>query len=112
MEKLVNGTSIRYIVELDKKARERVAEAKREAMRIESEAESKKEEMLADYSEQAKERLTAMEEACRAETEKEMARIEAEKKQKTEAFDRALSENRERLLDEVFEAVTKAKRRK
>lgn len=112
MEKLVNGTSIRYIVELDKKARERVAEAKREAMRIESEAERKKEELLADYSKQAKEGLQAMEENYRAETEKEIARIEAEKKRKTEAFDSALSENREKLMDEVFEAVTGAKRRK
>lgn len=112
MEKLVNGTSIRYIVELDKKARERVAEAKREAMRIESEAESKKEKLLSDYNEQAKERLQIMEDSYRAETEKEIARIEAEKKRKIEAFDSALSENREKLMDGVFEAVTGVKRRK
>lgn len=112
MEKLVNGTSIRYIVELDKKARERVAEAKRKAMRIESEAESKKEKLLSDYNEQAKERLQIMEDSYRAETEKEIARIEAEKKRKIEAFDSALSENREKLMDGVFEAVTGAKRRK
>lgn len=112
MEKLVNGTSIRYIVELDKKARERVAEAKREAMRIESEAESKKEKLLSDYNEQAKERLQIMEDSYRAETEKEIARIEAEKKRKIEAFDSALSENREKLMDGIFEAVTGAKRRK
>lgn len=112
MEKLVNGTSIRYIVELDKKARERVAEAKREAMRIENEAESKKEKLLSDYNEQAKERLQIMEDSYRAETEKEIVRIEAEKKRKIEAFDSALSENREKLMDGVFEAVTGAKRRK
>ena len=112
MEKLVNGTSIRYIVELDKKARERVAEAKREAMRIEAEAESKKREILSDYNKEAEERLKAMEESYRAETEKEIARIGEEKKRKTDAFDQALSENREKLMNEVFEAVTKAKRRK
>lgn len=112
MEKLVNGTSVRYIVELDKKARERVAAAKQEAMRIESEAESKKQKMLADYKEQAREGLRKMEDSYRAETEKEIARIESEKKQKTEAFDSALAENREKLMDEVFTAVTGAKRRK
>lgn len=112
MEKLVNGTSVRYIVELDKKARERVAAAKQEAMRIESEAESKKQKMLADYKEQAREGLRKMEDSYRAEAEKEIARIESEKKQKTEAFDSALAENREKLMDEVFTAVTGAKRRK
>ncbi len=34
MQKLVNGTSIRYIVDLDKKARKRVNEARREAENI------------------------------------------------------------------------------
>lgn len=112
MEKLVNGTSIRYIVELDKKARERVAEAKREAMRIETEAEGKKKAMLSDYSKQSEERLKIMEDSVRSDTEKEIARIESERKQKTVAFDKVLSENREKLMDEVFEAVTGAKRRK
>jgi vacuolar-type H+-ATPase subunit H len=111
MQKLVNGTSIRYIVDLDKKARERVNEARREAESIENEAESKKNKMRIDYDEQARERLGKMESSYRFEAEKKISKIEADKNKKTQAFDKALSQNREKLLDEVFEAVTGTKRR-
>ncbi len=111
MQKLVNGTSIRYIVDLDKKARERVNEARREAESIENEAESKKNKMRIDYDEQARERLGKMESSYRFEAEKKISKIEADKNKKTQAFDKALSQNREKLLDEVFEAVTGIKRR-
>lgn len=111
MQKLVNGTSIRYIVELDKKARERVAEARREAARIETEAENEKNKLRADYNEQAKERLAEMESSYRSEAEKKIAEIEAKRDEKIRAFDEILSQNREKLMDEVFEAVTGKKRR-
>ena len=111
MQKLVNGTSIRYIVDLDKKARERVNEARREAESIENEAESKKNKMRIDYDEQARERLGKMESSYRFEAEKKISKIEADKNKKTQAFDKALSQNREKLLDEVFEVVTSTKRR-
>ena len=111
MQKLVNGTSIRYIVDMDKKARERVNEARREAESIENEAESKKNKMRIDYDEQARERLGKMESSYRFEAEKKISKIEADKNKKTQAFDKALSQNREKLLDEVFEAVTGTKRR-
>ena len=111
MQKLVNGTSIRYIVDLDKKARERVNEARREAESIENEAESKKNKMRIDYEEQARESLGKMESSYRFEAEKKISKIEADKNKKTQAFDKALSQNREKLLDEVFEAVTGTKRR-
>ncbi len=111
MQKLVNGTSIRYIVDLDKKARERVAEARQEAVRIENEAEHKKNKMRADYHEQAKARLEETERSYRSEADKKIAEIETEKNKKIQAFENVLSQNREKLMNEVFEAVTGAKRR-
>ncbi|MCM1054921.1 MAG: hypothetical protein NC394_05280 [Bacteroides sp.] len=112
MQELITGTSIRYIVELDKKARERVAQARQQAEEIDFEAESKKKQIVSDYRERAEKSLKAMEEAYRAETDKKIAQIEAEKEEKKESFDRALKANREKLADQVFEAVTGKKRRK
>lgn len=112
MQKLAAGSSIRYIVELDKKARERVAEAKRRAEETEAQAESKKAKMIADYNENARQSLREMEKSYREEADKEMGRIEAEKTAKKEDFDKALSANREALADKVFEAVTGRKRRR
>lgn len=112
MQELVTGTSIRYIVELDKKARERVAEARRQAEEIDFEAENKKKQMISEYKENAEESLRIMEEAYRAETDEKITQIEADKNKKIENFDKALSDNRERLADQVFEAVTGKKRRK
>lgn len=112
MQELVTGTSIRYIVELDKKARERVAQARRQAEEIDFEAENKKKQMISEYKENAEESLRIMEEAYRAETDEKITQIEADKNKKIENFDKALSDNRERLADQVFEAVTGKKRRK
>lgn len=112
MQELVTGTSIRYIVELDKKARERVAQARRQAEEIDLEAENKKKQMISDYKENAEESLRIMEESYRAESDEKIAQIEADKNKKIENFDKALSDNRERLADQVFEAVTGKKRRK
>ena len=111
MQKLDNGTSIRYIVDLDKKARERVAEAKQETVRIENEAESKKNSMRADYHEQAKARLAETESSYRLDADKKIAEIENEKNKKIQAFEDALSQNRDKIMSEIFEAVTGVKRR-
>ena len=111
MQELVTGTSIRHIVELDKKARERVAQAKKQAEEIDFEAESKKKQMVSDYKEHAKKSLLKMEESYRAEADEKILQIEVDKKKKTEDFDNAFSSNRERLADQVFEAVTGKKRR-
>ena len=73
--------------------------------------ESKKNKMRIDYDEQARERLSKMESSYRFEAEKKISKIEADKDKKTQAFDKVLSQNREKLLDEVFEAVTGTKRR-
>ena len=67
--------------------------------------------MRIDYDEQARERLSKMESSYRFEAEKKISKIEADKDKKTQAFDKVLSQNREKLLDEVFEAVTGTKRR-
>lgn len=112
MRDTANGNSIRYIIELDKKARERVAEAMRQAEEIDVNAQEKKHKLLSDYSTHAKERLEMVEKSYRESAEEKLRVIEDDKKKKMEAFDSALSKNREMLADQVFEAVTGSKRRK
>lgn len=112
MQEEISGSSIRNLVEIDKKARERVAEARRQSEEISSDAENKKKQLLSDYSEQAKIRLRDMEVSYRSEADKTIADLEKEKQSKMRAFDKSLSQNREKLANQVFEAVTGRKRRK
>lgn len=112
MRDMANGNSIRYIIELDKKARERVAEATRQAEEIDADAQNKKRKLLSDYSTHAKERLEMFEKSYRESAEEKIRLIEDDKRKKMEAFDSALNKNREMLADQVFEAVTGSKRRK
>lgn len=112
MQDMANGNSIRYIVELDKKARERVAEAARQAEKIDADAQNKKHELLSNYSTHAKERLEIVEKSYRESAEDKIRLIEEDKQRKMEAFDSVLNENREKLADQIFEAVTGSRRRK
>lgn len=112
MQSTVNGSSVQYIIELDKKARLRVAEAKSEAERITAEAEKKKEQLLKSYRDDSKKHLSIVEKTYRDEADKRIEAIEAEKRAKLEAFDKRLDEHREELMDGIFEAVTGTKRRR
>lgn len=112
MQSTVNGNSVQHIIELDKRARERTAEAKSEAERIIAEAEEKKAQLLKSYHDDSKKHLDIVEKTYREEADNKIEQIEAEKQKKLDAFDKRLSENREALADKVFEAVTGTKRRR
>lgn len=112
MHSTVDGSSIKYIIELDKKAREKVAAAKKQAEEIDAQAQSKKNQIIDDYRTNSKNRLDSLEDSCRSDADKRIAEIEAQTKEKTEKFDQAFSRNRKALADRVFEAVTGGKRRK
>lgn len=111
MQSTVNGNSIQYIIELDKKARQRVAEAKGEAEKIISESERKKEQLLKNYHDDSQKHLSIVEKTYRDEADKKIEAIEAEKNKKLDAFDKRLDECRKELMDSIFEAVTGTKRR-
>ncbi len=72
MQSTVNGNSIQHIIELDKKARQRVAEAKSEAEKIISESERKKEELLKKYHEDSQKHLNIVEKTYRDEADKKI----------------------------------------
>ncbi len=110
MQSTVNGSSIQYIIELDKKARERTAEARKEAERITAKAEEKKAALLKNYQNDSKKQLEIVEATYRREAEEKIAEIEADKEKKLRDFDKKLDENREMLADSIFEAVTGSKR--
>ena len=111
MQSTVNGSSIQTIIEMDKKAREKVANAKREAEEINSEAEGKKKQMLSDYLEHSKKRLETVEQSYRREADEKISQIDAEKDKKISDFDKMLNENRNSMMNSIFEAVTGCKRR-
>lgn len=112
MQSTVNGNSVQHIIELDKKARQRVAEAKSEAERIIAEAEEKKEQLLKNYRDDSKKHLNIVEKTYRDEADKKIEAIEAEKQAKLDVFDKRLDEHREELMNSIFEAVTGTKRRR
>ena len=101
----MNGNSIRNIVELDKRARERVAEARRQAEQIDAEAKEKTKQLLQDYKDHSRLRLEMMEQTYMAETDKKLSDIEANKRKKIAAFDKAMSENSKALEEQIFNAV-------
>lgn len=111
MLSMVNGNSIQYIIELDKKARERSAEAKNEADKILAQAKEKQEQIFKSCRSDSERRLEEFKNSCRTETNRRIDEIEAQKQKKLEAFDKRLDENRESLADEIFEAATGTKRR-
>lgn len=102
----ISGSSLSYIVELDKKARERVAQAKKQAEEINEEAARKKSRMLEDYNEHSQKRLKIVEESYGEQSDKRIAAIEDEKNKKMAAFEKAMADNAARLEKEIFEAVT------
>lgn len=112
MQSTVNGSSVQYIIELDKKARERAAEAKTEAERITAEADEKKAQLLKNYRDDSRKHLEIVEKTYREEADRKIEQIEEEKQKKLDEFDKRLDENREALADKVFEAVTGTKRRR
>lgn len=112
MQSTVNGNSVQYIIELDKKARERTAEAKREAEKIIAEAEEKKAQLLKNYHADSEKHLEIVERTYHDDADKRIEKIEAEKQKKLDEFDKRLSENREALADKIFESVTGTKRRR
>lgn len=110
MPNINSGNSIQYIIELDKKARERVAQAVKQAEEIDVEAQHKKEEMLKEYQEHSRSRLETAEQSYRQDAEARIAEIEAEAKKKTDAFDRSFDENKQALEKKIFQAVTGSER--
>lgn len=112
MQSTVNINSVQHIIELDKKARQRVAEAKSEAERIIAEAEEKKEQLLKKYNDDSKKHLDNVKKTCSDEASKKIEEIESEKQAKLAAFDKRLAEHREELMNSIFEAVTGTKRRR
>ncbi len=111
MQNTVNESSIQTIIEMDKKAREKVANAQKEAEKINAEAEGKKKKMLSDYREHSQKRLETVEQTFGDEAGKKINNINAEKDKKIAEFDKRLEENRNSLKDSIFEAVTGCKRR-
>lgn len=111
MQSTVNGGSIKTIIEMDKKAREKVADAKQQAERINAEAEEEKKKLLCEYNTNYKNRLEAEEQTCRSEAEAKIKEIQAKRDKKIADFDKILNDNRDSLMDSIFEAVTGSKRR-
>lgn len=107
----MNGNSVKNIVELDKRARERVAEARRKAEQIDAEAKEKTKQLLQDYKDHSRLRLEMLEQSYMAQTDKKLSDIEANKLKKIAAFDKALSDNREALEEQIFNAVIGKERR-
>ncbi|HBH94231.1 MAG TPA: hypothetical protein DDX91_00640 [Ruminococcaceae bacterium] len=111
MQSTVNGSSIQTIIEMDKRARERVANAKKDAEEIRAEAEGKKKQLLSEYRSNSQKSLQELEKSCRNEADEEIGRINADRDKKTAELDRKLDQNRNLLMNNIFEAVTGCKRR-
>lgn len=105
MEK-VNINSLSYIIEVDKKAREKVEQARSRAAKIDAQTDEKKKKMLDDYQEHTANRLKIVEDSYGKQADNKIAAIKKKEIEKTEMLKKAMDENRDRLEQEIFKAVT------
>lgn len=112
MKSTFSGSSIQTIIEMDKKAREKVAEAQRQAVEINADAEEQKKKLLSKYRENSESRLEAAEKEFRRDAEEKINLINAQRDKKIAEFDKTLEENRDSLKDSIFENITGCKRRR
>lgn len=102
-----NSSTIQKIIELDKAARNKVADARTEADMIRKSAQQKEEQFAADYEEQAKKRIKSVEDICKAEADEKISALEAEKEKRIKELDDKMAANKERWKNEIFTAVTR-----
>lgn len=111
MQSTVNGRSIQTIIEMDKKARQRVMDAVKQAEEISAQADEQKKKLLSDYRKHSESKIEAAEQSFRAESEKKTAEINAERDRRISEFDKIMDGNREKLKDSIFQSVTGCERR-
>lgn len=112
MKNSLSESSILAIVEMDKKARERVFEAQKQVEKINSDAQEQKRKLMAQYRDDSESSLKAAEAEFRKDAEEKIHLINTQKDKKIADFDKILEENKEALKDSIFENITGCKRRR
>ncbi len=105
MQNSVDGTSIASIIEIDKKARQRLEQAKLEAQKIIDIANQRKVELEREYNRASDERLEKIGGEYRSKAEGSLSEIELRSNEKMDKLRQAMEQNRERWEKEIISEI-------
>lgn len=105
MQNSVDGTSIASIIEIDKKARQRVEQAKLEAQEIIDNANERKAEIMREYNKASDEQLEKIGGEYQLKAEGSLSEIELRSNEKMDRLREAMEQNRQRWEDEIISRI-------